>query len=377
MTLGLISERAGRIADAVAMFGTAHRQAAEARMLGVELRATYQLARLQLEQGDLESAARRAHEGTERANGAGLGLAQYGIDLQYLHYLAHFADGAWDHAQQIADGFAVRVTSPAEARLSAMALFIAVARGLPIVEERQVWLEPMFARDGFVEYITRGLLAERAMWRGDTAAAAAEVEATIRVIEEIDEGYHSPQLIRVAAVGLGALADQAGSARTMGEHDRLARVLEQAGALLEIAREGAANSRMPGFALGVDGRGWLARAEAEWSRANGDNDPAAWQVVVDAFGEGFVYETARSRWRLAEALAEAGDRESAGRAVAAGQAGGGRAAGGPAPGGPRRPGPPGQDRYRGPDDRPRRARTAGRTDGPRARGPAAAGDGPQ
>ena len=162
-------------------------------------------------------------------NGAGLGLAQYGIDLQYLHYLAHFADGAWDHAQRIADGFAVRVTSPAEARLSAMALFLAVARGLPIVEERQVWLEPMFARDGFVEYITRGLLAERALWRGDAAAAVAEVQATIRAIEEIDEGYHSPQLIRVAAVGLGALADQAGSARVMGEHERLASVLEQAG----------------------------------------------------------------------------------------------------------------------------------------------------
>jgi len=68
---------------------------------------------------------------------------------------------------------------------------------------------------------------------------------------------------------------------------------------------------MPGFALGVDGRGWLARAEAEWRRAKGENDPAAWQAVVDAFGEGFVYETARARWRLAEALAEAGDRDSA------------------------------------------------------------------
>jgi DNA-binding NarL/FixJ family response regulator len=32
---------------------------------------------------------------------------------------------------------------------------------------------------------------------------------------------------------------------------------------------------------------------------------------VAAFGVGFAYETARSRWRLAEALAEAGDREAA------------------------------------------------------------------
>jgi DNA-binding CsgD family transcriptional regulator len=194
-----------------------------------------------------------------------------------------------------------------------MALFLAVARGLPTVEERRVWLEPMFARDGFVEYITRGLLAEQALWRGNTIAAVSEVQETIRAIEEIDEGYHSPQLIRVAAVGVGALADQAGLARAIGDSVRLGSVLEQAAALLQIAREGAANPRMPGYALGVDGRGWLARAEAEWSRANGENDPAGWQAVVDAFGPGFAYETARSRWRLAEALAEAGDRDAAGR----------------------------------------------------------------
>jgi DNA-binding CsgD family transcriptional regulator len=312
VTLGLIGERSGKIADAIAMFSTAHRQAAEARVLGVELRATYQLARLQLEQGDLASAAKFAHEGTERANGAGLGLAQYGLDLQYLHYLAHFADGAWDHAEEIADAFPVRVTGPAEARLSAMALFIAVGRGLEVAEERRVWLEPMFARDGFVEYITRSVLAERSLWRGDPAGAIAQIQATISSIEEYDEGYYSPQLIRVAAVGLWALADQAVAARVGGDSGgRLGGVLEEADRLLEIAKAGAANPRMPGYALGVDGRGWLARAEAEHSRANGDNARERWQAVVDAFGEGFVYETARARWRLAESLAEAGDRDAA------------------------------------------------------------------
>ena len=311
VTQGLISERSGKIADAIAMFSTAHRQASEARVLGVELRATYQLARLQLEQGDLDSASARAHEGTERANGAGLGLAQYGLDLQYLHYLAHFADGAWDHAEQIADGFPVRVTGPAEARLSAMALFIAVGRGLDVADERRVWLEPMFVRDGFVEYITRGVLAERSLWRGDPAGGISENQAKIRANEENDEGYYSPQLIRVAAVGLWALADQAAAARNSIDSSRLAGLLEEADRVLEIARAGAANPRMPGYALGVDGRGWLARAEAEHSRANGDNAPARWQAVVDAFGEGFVYETARARWRLAEALAEEGDREAA------------------------------------------------------------------
>ncbi|HEX9034605.1 MAG TPA: AAA family ATPase [Streptosporangiaceae bacterium] len=311
VTLGLISERSGKIADAMTLFTTAHRQAAEAKVLGVELRATYQLARVALEQGDLATASLTAHEGADRAQAAGLGLAQYGIDVQYVHYLAHFADGDWDHAQQIADGFAVRVTSPAEARLSAMALFVAVARGLPIADERRSWLEPIFDQDAFVEYITRGLLAEQALWRGDTATALAEVRATVRAIESADDGYHGPQLIRPTAVGIGALADQAAEARAAGDQARAAAAVQEASGLLRIARHGAANPQLPGFALGVDGRGWLARAEAEFSRVSGDNEPDQWRAVVAAFGPGFVYETARARWRLAEALAEAGDRETA------------------------------------------------------------------
>jgi hypothetical protein len=83
--------------------------------------------------------------------------------------------------------------------------------------------------------------------------------------------------------------------------------------MLEVARLGAANQRSPHAVLGVDGRGWLARAEAEQQRAAGDNDPGGWHAVVDTFGPQYVYESARSRWRLAEALAEAGDRDAARR----------------------------------------------------------------
>ncbi len=311
VTLGLIHERSGQIDAATELFTRAHEQAAEAKVLGVQLRATFQLARLQLEQGDLAAAAMNAHQGTSTARSAGLGLAQYGIDLQYIHYLAHFSDGKWDHAQEIADGFAVRVTNAAEARLSAMALFVAVARGTPAVRERLSWLEPMFRRDQFVEYIARGLMAEHALWRGDTKTALAEVEATIKAAQDIEDGDHGPQVIRVAAVGLSALADLAVLARAAGDVAGATAAAEKAARLVAIARAGAAYPRLPGFRLGVDGRGWLARAEAELGRVNGNNDPAAWRAVVAAFGPGFAYETARSRWRLAEALAEAGDRVTA------------------------------------------------------------------
>jgi DNA-binding NarL/FixJ family response regulator len=309
VTMGRRAERAGQPAAAIELLTMAHLQACDAQMLGVELRAAFQLARVQLERGDIADASTTAHQGLLRAESAGLGLAPYGLDLQYMHYLAHFADGCWDHAQELADGFGIRVTTAAEARLSAMALFIDVARGNASVAERRVWLEPFWPSDSFAGYIARGLLAEHALWRGDTAAALADVAATINGQQE--EGSYGPPAIRVAAVGLAARADRARQLRAAGEDEAAQAEVDAARVLIEAAREGAAYPRRPGFVLGVEGRGWLARAKAEWRRVQGDNDPEAWRAVVEAFGPGFVYETARTRWRLAEALAEAGRRDQA------------------------------------------------------------------
>jgi DNA-binding CsgD family transcriptional regulator len=269
------------------------------------------VARSQLESGDLVGSAEIAHQGQGHAEAAGLALAPYGLDLQYLHYLAHYSDGCWDHAQELADGFGVRVTTTAEARLSAMALFLDVARGSPKVAERRAWLEPFWPGDSFGAYIARGLLAEHALWRGDTATALAEVAATLAELDR--EGSYGPPAIRVAAVGLAARGEQARRARAAGDDEAAEAEVTAAQVLIDAAREGAAFPRRPRFVLGVDGRGWLARAEAEWGRAQGRNDPMAWQAVVDEFGPAFAYETARSRWRLAEALAEAGRRSEAER----------------------------------------------------------------
>src|SRR5262249_56689312 len=121
----------------------------------------------------------------------------------------------------------------------------------------------------------------------------------------------APRAIRPAVVARGARADGAIQARAVGDEETAAAELAAAADLLQIAREGAAFRRRPKFILGPEGRGWLARAEAEYRRASGDNDPQAWQAALDAFGPVYAYETARIRWRLAEALAEAGRRDEA------------------------------------------------------------------
>jgi DNA-binding CsgD family transcriptional regulator len=310
VTLGFMSNREGRNDEAIKVLTAAHKQAREAMVLGVEMRSAYHLARAHLERGDLAIGGAVAHEGTKRASQTGLDMSPYGVDLQHLHFQCHFADGKWDHAQEIADGFPVRVTISPEANLSSMALFIDVARGNPAVEERRAWIEPFWSVRGWDSFIAHGLLAEHALWQGDTEQALAEAQAAIDIDSVPPWGY-SPSVIRPAAVALSARADRAVQARATGDDQAASAELTAAGELVRIAREGAAFPKRPKFILGPEGRGWLARAEAEYRRAAGDNDPLAWQAVLDAFGPAYVYEIARTRWRLAEAFAEAGSRDEA------------------------------------------------------------------
>ncbi|MCW2895044.1 MAG: ATPase-like protein [Actinomycetia bacterium] len=302
VTLGMISNREGDSDEAIRLFTAAHTQAADTSMFGVELRAAYHLTAERLARGDLAEAVAAAHAGVRRADAEGLGLAPYGLDVQHLHFQAHYAVGDWDDAEEVARNFPVWVTKLPEAVLSAMALFIDVARGNAVADERRTWLEP-FWDDVFVAFIARGLLAEQALWRGDTETALAEAAAALSA----DARWgRSPAAIRVAAVALSARADRASAARSAGITTAVA-AEETAGALLlDLAREGARNPARPKSVLGPEGRGWLARAEAEYQRLIGLNTPAGWEKTLAEFGPGYVYETARTQWRLAEALAWSG-----------------------------------------------------------------------
>ena len=206
----------------------------------------------------------------------------------------------------LADPFGVRVGNAAQAILSAYALFVEVGRGRSRVDERLTWLAPLWSGDEFVAQIARGLAAEHAAWQGDQTAALNHVAAAMDATTAWDSAN-----IRVAAIGLWICADRAVAARAGGRTDPDA--LQTATELVEKARFSAASgpAGRPRAALGPEGRGWLARAEAEWHRAVGDDDPAMWQAVVEQFDFGFSYEVARSRWRLAAALVEAGDRAGA------------------------------------------------------------------
>jgi DNA-binding CsgD family transcriptional regulator len=306
-TTGQLALRTGSSGEAIGLFTAAMEQAGAAGAVSVRLRAVYQLAMERLVRGELAAAANVAHRGEEWAEAEGLGLAPFGLDLRHLHFQAHFADGDWDHAQELADGFPVRVTRQAEALLSAMALFIDVARGNPAVAERRTWLEP-FWDDIFVAYIARGILAEHALWQGDCERALAEAEAAI----DADAWpAHSPSVIRVTATALAARADRAAQLRAAGDASGAGAEAAAGVALLGVAADGASYPARPKAVLGPEGRGWLARCEAEYARLTGTNSPEVWERVLAEFGPGYAYETARTQWRLAEALVETGRRDEA------------------------------------------------------------------
>jgi DNA-binding CsgD family transcriptional regulator len=309
VTLGMLMSRGGNANEAVALLTAAHDQARETGVLGVELRAAYHLASTHLSRGDLATAAAVAHQGVLRAEQTGLGLAPFGMDVQHLHFQATFAMGEWDHAGELAAGFPIRVTSLPEAALSAVALFIDVGRGNPIVAERRYWLQP-YSEDEFVAYISHGVLAEHELWRGDIDLALAEADAAIELARDPDHGP-TPSVVRIVASTLWALGERARELRIVGDTEAVASVLERCQELLAIAREGAAFRYRPKYVLGPEGLGWLARADAEYARAAGKNDPKLWRIALDRFGPAYRYEGARTRWRLAESLAEAGARDEA------------------------------------------------------------------
>ncbi|WP_433226274.1 helix-turn-helix transcriptional regulator [Actinomadura formosensis] len=314
VTLGLYRESREAAAGVADVFARARDlAAADGETSMTAMRAAFHYARTKFDRGDVAGAVRAADEGVKFALDNGVGWSMFGIVLRCLRYLIHYTSGNWAEADRLADEFAVHVVRPAEAEVSAYALFTEVAQGGPRVAERLRWIEPLWGRDPFLNYVARGLAAEHALWRGDPDTAIEHVRSILGTVYARSAGA-----IRIAATGLWAQAERAARARAAGDEDALRAAAAAGDALLQVARSvGALNvDGLPRTWLGYEGQAWLARAEAERRRIDGLYDVELWRRTVDLFtyGDpdgGFVYEVARSRWRLAEALAENGDRDEA------------------------------------------------------------------
>ncbi|MFI0348958.1 AAA family ATPase [Actinomadura sp. 9N407] len=308
VTLGIYRESRDAGGSVGALFARARRLAIDSGNYQVGLRAAFHHARSMFDRGDLAGAKDAADDALRFVVAHGLEWSAYGTTLRCLQFLIHYTAGEWERADRLAADFPIQVVRPVEAQVSSYALFIEVAQGREIVPERLRWLEPQWRDDPYIAFVARSQAAEYFLWLDDPGAALSHLTPVLAAQDPNDAAA-----IRGAATALWAQADIAARARASGDTETAESAEKAADTLLARARD-AASTTPDGHHrawLGLEGHAWLARAEAERARAHGVNDPALWRATLRAFSYGYTYEVARSRWRLAESLAERGDREEA------------------------------------------------------------------
>ncbi len=314
-SLALVAEGAGDTEAAQARLGEARDRAAAAGDLGVELRATYNLAGSHYYDGDLPVALDVLDAGVARAAATGLTFSAYGLEMRVLQVIARYVSGDWDGSLEAAELAGDRTPDSVLARLAAAALYVEVGRGLPGAAERVRQLRGSWSQDTSLALVAGGCETDLLRWRGDIAGAVTAVDNAIAYVSRRWEKWYLGG-IWLAALGLAALADRAETERLRGDATAAEASVTRGRELIEHARTTASRGRPHSARMGPEGRGWLARAEAEWSRLEGRSDPELWRAALAHFDYGYVYEQARCRWRLAEALLGADRRDEAAAEVA-------------------------------------------------------------
>ncbi|MDT7845485.1 helix-turn-helix transcriptional regulator [Streptomyces justiciae] len=293
--------------------GQARELAHDSGNASVELRALFNLAIGSYESGDLEEALPYLSEGIDRARRAGLLSSLYPQAMRHLQLLVLYTLGRWDEALRAANG--TGMLPAIDGYAAGPALYVALARGdFTAVDRARALLRGPF--DWMATLVAAIALTEAASLRGDAEAAVEQVRSSVKALTD-DAGARPDVAVRLAALALSAVADTTAGLRLTGDEAGTKRWAAPADELVELARHTAARGD-DGNPQGQEGQAWLARAEAEWTRAVSGPDVAAWKKAVAAFDFGDTYEHARCQLRYAEALLAADRREEA--AVQAGAA---------------------------------------------------------
>ena len=308
-TLGII-ESSGDPAKAHSLFAAARQRAVGVADRRVELRAIYNLAGLEEMQGNLAAACALADDGAALAARAGLGWSGLGLELRREQCRLHYVVGAWDKSEQLVAALPEFVITYPVARLAAAGLAVQVGRGRPAAEVRLGQLRSLAGRDPFLDIEVASWEAEFARWRGELERAGSAIERALALISEDMARADQPFFMAwIGLEGLTVAADRAEQARAAGATSTLNDARTAGHRLIGQIR--AAVEQTSRIAPAKELWAWLAKAEAEWTRLQGDVDVTRWQAAVEAFDYGCMYEVACCQWRLAEALLGAGDRVGA------------------------------------------------------------------
>lgn len=301
-TLGVLAVNEADLAGD--LFGRSLELARSVGDLTAELRATHNLTANRYYAGDLTAAAQICAAGIDRARSTGVLWMGYGVGLLLYRELIRYLSGDLRRPEPSMD----MVPESVRTILSTIELYAAVARGDEDALDRGRAVEIDWSRDPMMALTSGGCTIDALTWAGEHQAA---VDLTFRLTDFMSRAWNDYFLggIWLSALGLAALADRATQTRLTGGD--LAGDLATGAQLLERMEQTARRGRPRGGQLGPEGRGWVARARAEYSRLIGEPDPDLWRAAVTEFAYGYRYEEARSRWRLAEALAARGDRSGA------------------------------------------------------------------
>ena len=311
ITLGALDDAEGDNEASRARLRQAVRLATESKAVTVELRAHHYLAVNRYENGDLDEANDVIDVGLDRARSTGLTWSTYGFELRTMKAICRYASGDWDESEAAAGAPARRLNSTMSARLAAVGSQVMVGRGrLAEAAKLAAELRSEWHLDFQISAVMGGVGADLALWRGRPEEGVAVVRDALDWVERVG-GQWVMIGIRLGSLGVTLYAELAQRARRSGAADAVRAAVEAGEGLVEHARTTARLGRPRTGELGPEGRGWLARAEAELSRLHGASDPARWQAAVDAFGYGAVYEQAVCRWRLGESLLGADRRDEA------------------------------------------------------------------
>ena len=309
LLLARLDERAGNPDAAKAAMTKAIAEAAAAGAHMAELRGLYNLAMLDYGQGRLTQALALFQQAAAKSRDKGRPWAQYGLEATVIGGIVAHVGGDWDLAEQIIDSTGQNPPEQAQAMLDAVAMEIAGGRGEISWLDALPRLRNWWQRDGLIAITSGGAAIELYGYVGDTDAAIAAYDEVVASVSRVWQNMEFGARVRLAALLLGQLANAASEA-TATQREELVRRGDQ---LAKTALKVAASARHSG----PEGRAWAARVAAEnarlqWLGGDVDSTPRPrlielWKETVAAFAAfGHVYETARSRVRLAAVQRAAG-----------------------------------------------------------------------
>jgi DNA-binding CsgD family transcriptional regulator/tetratricopeptide (TPR) repeat protein len=308
LLLAKLDERAGDPCAAETAIANAIEEAALAGEPLAELRGVYNLASLHYGQGRLTQARELFDRGAQLACANGRQWAPYGLEAVVFGALVTHVSGDWPAAARLVDITGQSPPELAEALFGAVAMEIAAGRGDVGALSALPRLRSLWHLDGLAVITSGGAAIELYGQTGDIDAAQAIHDDVVSTVNAMWQRMEFQARVRLAALLLGQLASAAASATVAGREDLARRGEELSAKALKIAALGRHT--------GPEGRAWTQRVMAEDARlrwlAGIDPPPedtliAAWREAVEAFEAfGHVYETARSRARLAAVLYAAG-----------------------------------------------------------------------